>query len=55
LTESCLNIGKTLATPRVYLTGRISIEHGSKMLDERELVGRQGRLAFAFLASGTTR
>ena len=39
-----------LATLRVYLTGRISIEHGSKLLDERQLAGRQGRLAFAFLA-----
>jgi SARP family transcriptional regulator, regulator of embCAB operon len=40
-----------LATPRVYLTGRLAIEHGSKLVDEREFPGRQGRLAFAFLAT----
>jgi DNA-binding SARP family transcriptional activator len=39
-----------LATLRIYLTGRISIEHGSTLVEERDLAGRQGRLAFAFLA-----
>ena len=36
---------------RVYLTGRVAIEQGEKLVEERELAGRQGRLAFAFLAS----
>jgi DNA-binding SARP family transcriptional activator len=40
-----------LATLRIYLTGRISIEYGETLVEERELAGRQGRLAFAFLAS----
>jgi SARP family transcriptional regulator, regulator of embCAB operon len=39
-----------LATPRIYLTGRVSIEHGDILVDERRLSGRQGRLAFVFLA-----
>ena len=36
---------------RVYLTGGVAIEHEEKLVEERELAGRQGRLAFAFLAS----
>ena len=36
---------------RICLTGRISLENGEKLVEERELAGRQGRLAFAFLAS----
>jgi len=40
-----------LATPRVYLTGRICFEHGDILVEERDLAGRQGRLAFAFLTS----
>jgi DNA-binding SARP family transcriptional activator len=43
-----VDIGKTLATLRIYLTGRISIE-GTQLVEERDLPGRQGRLAFAFL------
>ena len=39
-----------MATPRIYLTGRVSIEHGEVLIDERRLPGRQGRLAFVFLA-----
>ena len=35
---------------RIYLTGRVSIENGETLVEERELAGRQGRLAFAFLA-----
>ncbi|MGH9254572.1 MAG: hypothetical protein ACRD3C_08380 [Vicinamibacterales bacterium] len=41
-----------MAELRIYLTGRIAIEHGATLLEERELAGRQGRLAFAFLAAG---
>ena len=36
---------------RIYLTGRICLEHGDILVEERDLAGRQGRLAFAFLAS----
>ena len=49
--EACGDIGETLAPPRIYLTGGISIEHGSMLVAERELSGRQGRLAFAFLVA----
>lgn len=40
-----------MATLRIYVTGRISIEYGEKLVEERQLAGRQGRLAFAFLVS----
>ena len=33
------------------MTGRLAIENGSTIIDERELPGRQGRLAFAFLVA----
>ncbi len=36
---------------RIYLTGRVLVEDKGKiLLDERRLMGRQGRLAFAHLA-----
>ena len=36
---------------RIYLTGRVLVEDdGRIVLDERRLMGRQGRLTFAFLA-----
>jgi len=36
---------------RIYLTGRVLVEdNGRILLDERRLIGRQGRLAFAHLA-----
>jgi SARP family transcriptional regulator, regulator of embCAB operon len=35
---------------RVYLTGRIRIENGDVVVDQAALPGRQGRLAFAYLA-----
>jgi SARP family transcriptional regulator, regulator of embCAB operon len=39
-------------TTRIYLTGRIAAEHdGSVRVDERDLPGRQGRLAFAYLVA----
>jgi SARP family transcriptional regulator, regulator of embCAB operon len=35
---------------RIYLTGRVLVEEsGAVLLDERRLMGRQGRLAFAYL------
>lgn len=49
--EPCVEFDKTLATVRIYLTGRLSIEHGQIIVTERELPGRQGRLAFAYLAA----
>ena len=40
-----------MATLRIYLTGRISVESGETLVEEREFAGRQGRLALAFLVS----
>ena len=37
-------------TPRLYLTGRVLVEHGERMIGDRDLPGRPGRLAFVFLA-----
>ena len=35
---------------RIYLTGRVLVEErGTVLIDERSLMGRQGRLAFAYL------
>jgi DNA-binding SARP family transcriptional activator len=34
---------------RIYLTGRVCIEHGRSLLDERGFPGRQCRVAFAYL------
>jgi DNA-binding SARP family transcriptional activator len=39
-----------LATPRIYLTGQVAIEHGDQLLRERGFPGRQGRIAFVYLA-----
>ena len=37
---------------RIYLTNRVLVEEcGTVLLDERRLMGRQGRLAFAYLVS----
>jgi SARP family transcriptional regulator, regulator of embCAB operon len=36
---------------RVYLTGEVQVEHGTRLLRESQLPGRQGRLAFAYLAA----
>lgn len=35
---------------RIYLTGSLAIEAGPRLVEEHEFPGRQGRLAFAFLA-----
>jgi DNA-binding SARP family transcriptional activator len=40
---------------RIYLTGRVLIEHGDVTVGERELAGRQGRIAFVYLAAHRTR
>jgi DNA-binding SARP family transcriptional activator len=36
---------------RVYLAGEVQVEHGELLLRESQLPGRQGRLAFAYLAA----
>lgn len=36
--------------PRIYLTGSLTLEHGECLVHERRFPGRQGRIAFAFLA-----
>ena len=36
--------------PRLYLTGSAAIEHGESLIRERQFPGRQGRVAFVFLA-----
>ena len=37
---------------RIYLTGRLAVEHGGHArIDERDLPGRQGRLAFVYLVA----
>ena len=45
----CRNLGRTLATPRIYLTGSITIEHGEQLIRENNFPGRQGRIAFVYL------
>jgi SARP family transcriptional regulator, regulator of embCAB operon len=35
---------------RIYLTGEVQAERNDRLLKEADLAGRQGRLAFAFLA-----
>jgi DNA-binding SARP family transcriptional activator len=37
-------------TARIYLTGAVAIEHGETLVRERQFPGRQGRVAFVFLA-----
>jgi DNA-binding SARP family transcriptional activator len=39
-----------LVIPRIYLTGSVAIEHGEQLVRERSFAGRQGRIAFVFLA-----
>ena len=39
-----------LVIPRIYLTGSVAIEHGEQLVRERQFPGRQGRIAFVFLA-----
>jgi len=44
-------LAKAWSTPlRLYLTGRLSGELGDRRFDERQLPGRQGRRALAYLA-----
>jgi len=39
-----------LSPARIYLTGHVAIEHDAAVITEREFPGRQGRLAFVYLA-----
>jgi DNA-binding SARP family transcriptional activator len=55
LPDSCLEVGKSLADLRIYLAGRLSVECGDTLVDERDLPGRQGRVAFAFLVGERNR
>ena len=49
-------VGKTLASPvRLFLTGRLSLEHEGAYLDAASLPGRQGRLALTYLGLSRTR
>src|SRR5688572_23962503 len=50
LGRGCPSLGKTLATPRIYLTGSVAIEHGEQLIRERDFPGRSGRVAFVYLA-----
>ena len=36
-------------TTRIYVTGRMYIESGDRIIEEQQLAGRQGRLLFAYL------
>jgi len=45
----------SLASLRIYLTGRLCAEAGDTLLDHAAFPGRQGRLAFAYLVSERTR
>jgi DNA-binding SARP family transcriptional activator len=51
MAEPCRRLGNTLATPRIYLTGRVTLEYGERVATERDMPGRQGRTAFVFLAA----
>jgi SARP family transcriptional regulator, regulator of embCAB operon len=44
-------MGQAGAPLRVYLTGRVRAEAGEVLIDERDLPGRQGRLALALLVA----
>ena len=50
LASGCRDLGRTLVIPRIYLTGSVAIEHGEQLIRERQFPGRQGRIAFVFLA-----
>lgn len=41
--------------PRIYVTGAVAIENGDQLVRERQFPGRQGRIAFVFLATNRHR
>jgi DNA-binding SARP family transcriptional activator len=55
LLEPCRQLGETLSTPRIYLTGQVLLEYGDHVVSERDLPGRQARLALVFLAANRSR
>lgn len=55
LAPGCRDLGRTLVIPRIYLTGSVAIEHGEQLVRERQFPGRQGRIAFVFLAANRHR
>src|SRR5262245_43372320 len=50
LGRDCRDLGRTLVIPRIYLTGAVAIEYGEALVRERQFPGRQGRIAFVYLA-----
>jgi DNA-binding SARP family transcriptional activator len=38
-----------MVVPRVYVAGKVALEHGEALITEKRFPGRQGRLAFAVL------
>jgi DNA-binding SARP family transcriptional activator len=44
-----------LSLPRIYLAGHLSLENGDRLVTEGAFPGRQGRLAFVFLAANRNR
>src|SRR5262245_9611112 len=55
LAAGCRDLGRTLVIPRIYLAGSVAIEHGEQLVRERQFPGRQGRIAFVFLAANRHR
>src|SRR5262245_36166391 len=55
LAAGCRDLGRTLVIPRIYLTGSVAIERGEALVRERQFPGRQGRIAFVFLAANRHR
>jgi SARP family transcriptional regulator, regulator of embCAB operon len=55
LAPGCRDLGRILVIPRIYLTGSVAIEYGGQLVRERQFPGRQGRIAFVFLAANRHR
>ena len=55
MAEPCQQLGESLSTPRIYLTGHVLLEYGDRVVTERDLPGRQGRVAFVFLTANRSR
>jgi two-component SAPR family response regulator len=51
LEQICQKFGKSLECidMRIYLMGQVCIEADSRLVDERQFPGKQGRLVFAYL------
>lgn len=44
-----------MSIPRIYLSGSVLLENADRLVTERDLPGRQGRLAFVFLVANRRR